>query len=128
MSWWENLDYKSDEIKKVIDDKYNEWLECYGKKELNQKIIDGELHHEWFNTDYYIIGTYEAKKWLGDHAFDCIGVIQEYENDNFGECNTKLDDPEKVVNMYVYILGEHLMQEDPRFDQTKAEQELEVEN
>ena len=55
-------------------------------------------------------------------------MIQEYENDNFGECNTELDNPEKVVNMYVYILGEHLMQEDPRFDQTKAEQELEVKN
>ena len=70
-----------------------------------------DLHHELFNTDYYIIGTYQAEKWLGDYTFDAIGEIQEYEQENFGEVFTDLSDPEKVVNMYAYIAGEQLIQE-----------------
>jgi len=35
----------------------------------------------------------------------------QYETDNFGEVNTDLSDPEKVVNMLVYILGEELLGE-----------------
>ena len=31
------------------------------------------------------------------------------EEDNFGECSTPLDDPERVVNMYVYIIGEEVV-------------------
>ncbi|GAI78565.1 unnamed protein product, partial [marine sediment metagenome] len=38
-----------------------------------------------------------------------IGEIQEYENNNFGEVNTDLAQAEKVVNMYVYILGEEIL-------------------
>ena len=70
-----------------------------------------EVHHECFNNDYYIIGTYKAKQWLGDKVFDVIEVIKEYEQDNFGQVSTDLSDPEKVVNMYVYIVGEEILQE-----------------
>ena len=34
-----------------------------------------------------------------------------YEIDNFGECYTDLSDPEKVVNMYAYIIGEQVVAE-----------------
>lgn len=68
-----------------------------------------DLHNELFNTDYFIIGTYQAKKWLGDEVFDCIEKIKEYEQDNFGQVSTDLSDPEKVVNMYAYILGEEIL-------------------
>ena len=70
-----------------------------------------DLHHQIFNMDYYIIGTYQAKEWMGEKAFDCIGDIQEYEKDNFGEVNTDLGDPERVVNMYAYIVGEAVLNE-----------------
>ena len=70
-----------------------------------------ELHHEIFNTDYYIIGTYRAKQWLGSDAFDAIGEITEYEKNNFGQLYTDLSSPEAVVNMYVYIIGEQILQE-----------------
>ena len=36
-------------------------------------------------------------------------ALKEYENDNFGEVNTDFSDPEKVVNMYVYIIGEYIV-------------------
>jgi hypothetical protein len=81
-------------------------------EDLKGSSIDGaDLHHEIFNTDYYIIGTYDAKQWLGSHAFDVIETIREYEQDNFGQVSTDFSDPEKVVNMYVYIVGEEVLQE-----------------
>ena len=71
-----------------------------------------DLHHEIFNTDYYIIGTYEAKKALEEYGvFEAIEKIQEYENFNFGEIYTDLSDPEKLVNMLYYIIGEEVLYE-----------------
>jgi hypothetical protein len=80
--------------------------------EYNPDVLNdvGELHHEIFNTDYYIIGRYQAKEWLGADTFDCIGAVQEYEQDNFGETYTDISEPEKVVNMYVYVIGEEILQ------------------
>ena len=70
-----------------------------------------EVHNDIFNIDYYIIGTHEAKFWLGHMAFDVINIIKEYEQDNFGEVYTDFSQPEHVVNMYVYIVGEEIISE-----------------
>ena len=94
--------YKYDEIKSYFD----EWI----KEQPKEWILENkdDLHHHSFNTDYYIIGTYKAKQWLSDKVFDVIEFIKEYEQDNFGEVYTDLSNPEKVVNMYVYIIGEQI--------------------
>ncbi|MEL0326251.1 MAG: hypothetical protein VXA09_04520, partial [Burkholderiaceae bacterium] len=68
-----------------------------------------ELHYEAFNQDYYIIGTWEAAQWLGDHAFECIEIIKNYEQDNFGQVHTDFSSAENVVNMYTYIVGEQVV-------------------
>ena len=70
-----------------------------------------EIHHEVFNTDYFIIGRYSAEQWLIDNygVFNAIDTIQEYEEINFGEVNTKLGEAERVCNMLVYILGEEIL-------------------
>jgi hypothetical protein len=97
--------YKQTEIREYFDDFINdqdpEW------------IVDNrdDLHDHAFNTDYYIIGTWKAEQWLGAHAFECIGIIRDYEMDNFGEVSTDFSDPEKVVNMYTYIVGEGIVYE-----------------
>tara|TARA_R100000231_G_C5329099_1_gene165788 strand:+ start:2647 stop:3042 length:396 start_codon:yes stop_codon:yes gene_type:complete len=87
------------------------WSENYSMAndydDLNE--LTCAVHHECFNTDYYIIGTYQAKQWLGDNAFDAIEIIKSYEQDNFGEVFTDLSDPEKVVNMYTFIVGEEIV-------------------
>lgn len=71
-----------------------------------------DLHNEVFNSDYYIIGTYEAKKALEEYGvFDAIEKVQEYEKDNFGEVNTDLSNPEKLINMLYYIIGEEVLSE-----------------
>ena len=99
------MEYKTEEIKEHLEDS----IKNYDNETIEQLIKDNELHHEIFNTDYYIIGTYKAKEWLGNKAFDIIGFIKDYENDNFGEVYTDLSDAEKVVNMYVYIIGQELI-------------------
>ena len=72
-----------------------------------------DLHNELFNTDYYIIGRYQAEQWLiaNTGVFNGIGIVQEYEKDNFGEVQTDLSEAEKVVNMLVYIAGEEVLSE-----------------
>jgi len=69
-----------------------------------------DLHHEVFNTSYYIIGTYEAKKALEEYGvFEALEKIQEYEEDNFGKVYTDLANPEKIANMLWYIIGEEVL-------------------
>ena len=95
--------------------KYNEikeYFEDFIKENSNYlEEIGDDLHHECFNTDYYIIGRYQAKQWLGDQVFDVINIIKEYETEMFGEVTTDFSEPERVVNMYVYIVGEQIVQD-----------------
>jgi len=97
------MDYKREEIKEHFDDFINdqdaEWIE----------ENKDDLHHHAFNTDYYIIGTYQAKQWLGDKVFDVIEHIREYEDLHFGEVSTDFSNAENVVNMYTYIIGEEIV-------------------
>jgi len=98
--------YKYEEIKAHFEDFIND----SNNKDIVKNNLD-DLHHEIFNTDYYIIGRYEATKWLGDQVFNVINIIKEYENDNFGSVNTDFSEVEKVVNMYVYIIGQEIVSE-----------------
>ncbi len=91
--------------------------------ELKQRIIDtldqyddddtdfSELYSHAFNEDYYIIGYYQAEQWLKSHdisAFEAIEYVIDYEKDNFGESLTHINS-EAIVNMYVYIKGEDII-------------------
>ena len=97
--------YKHDEIKAHFED----WLEEQTQDWIEENLDD--LHHHAFNTDYYIIGRHQAKLWLEDQVFNIIDIIKKYENFHFGSVNTDLSEPEKVVNMYVYIVGEQITQD-----------------
>ena len=70
-----------------------------------------ELHHWLFDEADLIIGTHQAKEWLGSETFEAIETIRKYEQSNFGEVNTDFSDPEKVANMLAYILGEEVLRE-----------------
>ena len=104
--------YKQDEIAQHFQDfladcrPWQQWLDG-----TRSEFEPSELHHEAFNQDYYIIGTYQATQWLGDRAFEIINFIKDYEQDNFGEVHTDLSSPERVVNMYTYIVGEQVVYE-----------------
>ena len=98
------MDYKKQEIKEHFED----WIKDQDLDWINQNVDD--LHHHAFNNDYYIIGTYKATQWLGEEVFNIIQFIKDYEQDHFGEVSTNFADPEKVVNMYTYIIGEEIVQ------------------
>ena len=75
-----------------------------------------ELHHEAFNTDYYIVGYWNAEQWLKQHdisAFEAISDVIQWERYNFGEVSLRSEDinAETIVNKYVYILAENLLAE-----------------
>ena len=89
---------------------------------LNMDVSD--LHHYLLNQDYFIIGTYKAKKWLGSEVFDVIETIREYEQSNFGEVSTDFSNPEKVANMYAYILGEEILSESEVYQQLAIEDDI----
>ena len=103
------LRQKRQEIIEFAKDRIEEIYDYDKDKVSTDNTYD--LHHEIFNTDYYIVGRYQAKQWLGVDAFDCISEIQEYENAHFGSVTTDLSEPERVVNMYVYIIGEQVLEE-----------------
>ena len=70
------------ELKGYIADR----LQDYDTETINQLTEDNELHHELFNTDYYIIGYYKAEQWLKSHNIDITDAyrfIKNYEIDNF---------------------------------------------
>ena len=98
--------YKYEEIKShftdfIHDENHQEFVKDHHE----------DLHKEIFNNDYYIIGREKAREWLGDQAFNVINIIKEYENDNFGKVTTDFSEPEKVVNMYTFIIGEQIVQD-----------------
>ena len=69
-----------------------------------------DLHNEVFNTDYYIIGTYQAKEALKEYdVFEAIDLVQNYEKDNFGEVYTDLSNAEKLINMVYYVIGDDVI-------------------
>ena len=71
-----------------------------------------DLHHEVFNTSYYIIGTWKAEKALEEFdVWEAIDKVQTYEKDNFGKVYTDLSDPEKVINMLFFIISEEVLHE-----------------
>ena len=97
------MNYKLEEITNHFVDRIKEYDLDY----INENWDD--LHNEIFNTDYYIIGTYQATKWLGEEVFNVMEYIKDYEQENFGEVHTNLSNPERVVNMYAYIIGERIV-------------------
>ena len=74
---------------------------------------ESELHHAAFNTDYYIIGTHKAKQWCGADTWEIIETVLDYEKFHFGTVRDAEDstpiNPERIVNMYAYIVGEHIV-------------------
>ena len=44
---------------------------------------------------------------MGGSAFDIIEIIQDYENFHFGETTRDFSDPEGLINMFAYIVGEY---------------------
>lgn len=102
--------------------------EILGKIEDNLDSYEGldfsTLFNDLFNSDYYIIGTYNAGKELEKYVnsleldgyetqlngvLGAIDLVKQYEDFNFGIVNTDLSDPEQLCNMVEYIRAENVL-------------------
>lgn len=98
---WKHEQMKAEAVETVIDILENGYSGYYC-----------DLANEAFNSDWYIIGTCEAKDALREYdVFDAIELVQTYENDNFGTVYTELGNPEKLINMVWYVIGEDVIAE-----------------
>ena len=94
-----------------------------------ESIDRDDLHNRLFNEDYFIIGIHQANEALkgydGDAsrysgAFGAIDRVREYEIDNFGEFTTAIE-PEAIVNMLAYIIGEEVLAESETYNTSDSE-------
>lgn len=97
------MNKKHEEMKREAIEDIMERLENY-----NGYYCD--LHNDVFNTDYYIIGRYRAEKELEAYGvFEAIRLVQDYEMEQFGEVYTDLSEPEELINMVYYIIGNEVI-------------------
>ena len=101
---------KEKELKEFCLDRLKE-IADWSPEDFKDMCPHTQLHNDIFNSDYYIVGRYQASQWLGADTFQCIGEIKEWEECHLGECHTDFSEPERVVNMYVYVVGERIIQE-----------------
>ena len=70
----------------------------------------GDLHHALYNEPQHYIYYADAKEATAElDMWECVGAVQKYEQDQFGEVYTPLSDACKVANMVVYIMGYELL-------------------
>ena len=69
-----------------------------------------DLHTSLYSEPQHYIYYASAKEATAElGVFECIGAVQKYEQDQFGEVYTRLSDACHVANMVVYILGYELL-------------------
>tara|TARA_R100001480_G_scaffold60412_1_gene72955 strand:+ start:1010 stop:1357 length:348 start_codon:yes stop_codon:yes gene_type:complete len=101
--------YKYDEIK-------NELLDYVENNNLtlSEALQDDDLHYKVYNSDYFIIGYYNAEQWLikndRNYTFEVLGYVQEQEEIALGTIE-KIDNAERLVNLYAYWLGYEVIAE-----------------
>lgn len=101
--------WKSNKEIEMREEAVNEIIECL---ENGFSKNYEELHDEVFNSSYYIIGTWAAEQALNEYGvFDAIRKVQDYEEEHFGEVTTELHNPETLLNMLWYIIGEMVIYE-----------------
>ena len=71
----------------------------------------GDLHHALYNNEpqHYIYHADAEEVTAELDMWECIGVVQKYEQAQFGEVYTPLSDACRVANMVVYIMGYELL-------------------
>jgi len=96
-------------IKKIKIELCHHILDRIDDESLTDENID-DWHHIAFNTDYYIIGYYQCEEWLKKYnisVFDAIDICSSW-NNSVGIVDRIYNNAERLVNDFVYILGEEI--------------------
>mgnify|MGYP003153714680 CR=1 FL=1 len=103
------MNYKYDEIKQTLLDYIED-----NDLTLSKALEDDDLHFNVYNSDYFIIGYYNAEQWLieddRNHTFKVLEYVQEQEEETLGNIE-KITDAERLVNLYAYWLGYEVIAE-----------------
>lgn len=93
----------SEEIKKELAHEIVDYIENEGIQDYYLCDIANYL----YNTDYYIIGIYQAKQWLKKYFFDMLEVIEYFEE----ELGTvlKVTDVEDLATTVAYTVAENIL-------------------
>lgn len=93
--------YESGIARKVIDRLANSLSDCVG-------VYGCDLHSRLFNDEPLYVWHGDAIDDLNElGVFNCIRLVREYEQSNFGEFYTAIE-PSKIANMVCYIVGEFI--------------------
>ena len=93
-------------IKEEVKTAIEQYVQENGIDITNEDDRD-EAREQVTNLDYYMIGYYQAEQWLERHdvtAWGAIAFVQEWEEQNFGECR-QYKNAEETANMLAYIVG-----------------------
>ena len=99
------------EIANDFYEKFNDKIN-FNDFDLSEQIDVYDLHHEFYNQDYYIIGYNDAKLWLKRHnvdVFEALEYCNKSELETYGEIQTTFDNYETLVNNFVYWLSLDVM-------------------
>ena len=90
---------------------------------IDEGVTLEDCSFDAFNSNYWIIGTYQAAEALADFdwedqcytttmlngVFGAIEYVHTYEREELGSMITDCSDPEKLANMVAYINGGELI-------------------
>lgn len=87
-----------------------------------------DLANEMFNTDYYIIGTYEAKQFLKNYIDELFETLEKYQSD-YGEQYPHITDAEKLATLVALNQAEEILGSldtvQEKWDETLEEDDIE---
>ena len=78
------------------------------KKDILEKRLNDFLSSDSFNKE---MDDDEAIEFIGNKTFEILDFVRTYEIDNFGELNTDISNPIRLLNMYAYIIGEEIIED-----------------
>ena len=91
-------------IKQVVIDEITDQLQ----NREGQEIYACDLGNELLNTDYYIIGTYEARQFVKEFIDEFNDLI-EYQKSEYGEVLFESQEWERIAGQIVLTFGENAL-------------------
>ena len=98
----------SSEIKKEIA---FEMYDSFKNYESIQDMYLCDIANEFYNNDYYIIGTYRAKEWLKKYFDDMLEVIEYWEEETGEQYGQMITDVEKLATLVAYTVADTILNE-----------------
>ena len=95
------------EIKKEIANEIIDYIEGYGIQ--NMYLCD--IANELYNSDYYIIGIYQAKEWLKKHFDDMLETIEYWEDETGEPFKDSITEVEKIATLVAYTVADSVLYE-----------------